>query len=105
MAIDKIFQEEFSDKVLQSDNLVVVDFFADWCGPCKMLSPVLEELKAENPGVDFYKVNVDDNPQLAAQFEVSSIPNVVFFRKGEAVDRSIGFKTSLQLQEIIDNNR
>ncbi len=102
--IDKIFQEEFSDKVLQSEKLVVVDFFADWCGPCKMLSPVLEELKAENPEVDFYKINVDDNPQLSEQFGVSSIPNVVFFKKGEAVDRSVGFKTATQLQDIIDNN-
>ena len=100
--IDVIFQEEFPDKVLKAENLVVVDFFADWCGPCKMLSAVLDKLKAENPDVSFFKVNVDDNPQLAEQFGVSSIPNVVFFRNGETVDRSVGFKTFQQLQDVID---
>lgn len=102
--IDKIYQEEFPDKVLKADNLVVVDFFADWCGPCKMLSAVLDKLKEENPDINFFKVNVDDNPQLAEQFEVSSIPNIVFFRNGEAVDRSVGFKTFQQLQDVIDKN-
>lgn len=100
--IDLIFNEEFSEKVIKSQNLVIVDFFADWCGPCKMLSAVLDKLKAENPDINFYKVNVDDNPQLAEQFEVSSIPNVIFFKNGKIVDRSIGFKTFRQLQDMID---
>lgn len=100
--IDLIFNEEFSEKVIKSQKLVIVDFFADWCGPCKMLSAVLDKLKAENPDISFYKVNVDDNPQLAEQFEVSSIPNVIFFKNGKIVDRSIGFKTFRQLQDMID---
>lgn len=103
--IDKIYQEEFAEKVINSPNIVVVDFFADWCGPCKMLSPVLEKLASINPDVDFYKVNIDDNPSLADEFEVRSIPNVVIFKNGQAVDRSIGFVSEQQLQEIISRNR
>ena len=103
--IDKIYQEEFAEKVINSPNTVVVDFFADWCGPCKMLSPVLERLDAMNPDVDFYKVNIDENPSLADEFEVRSIPNVVIFKNGQAADRSIGFVSEQQLQEIINRNR
>lgn len=103
--IDKIYQEEFAEKVINSPNTVVVDFFADWCGPCKMLSPVIEKLDVMNPDVDFYKVNIDENPSLAEKFEVMSIPNVVIFKNGQAVDRSIGFVSEQQLQEIISRNR
>lgn len=103
--IDKIYQEEFAEKVINSPNTVVVDFFADWCGPCKMLSPVIEKLDAMNPDVDFYKVNIDENPSLAEEFEVQSIPNIVIFKNGQAVDRSIGFVSEQQLQEIISRNR
>lgn len=103
--IDKIYQEEFAEKVINSPKTVVVDFFADWCGPCKMLSPVIERLDAMNPDVDFYKVNIDENPSLADEFEVRSIPNVVIFKNGQAVDRSIGFVSEQQLQEIISRNR
>lgn len=103
--IDKIYQEEFAEKVINSPNTVVVDFFADWCGPCKMLSPVIEKLDVMNPDVDFYKVNIDENPSLAEEFEVQSIPNIVIFKNGQAVDRSIGFVSEQQLQEIISRNR
>ena len=103
--IDKIYQEEFAEKVINSPKTVVVDFFADWCGPCKMLSPVIERLDAMNPDVDFYKVNIDENPSLADEFEVRSIPNGVIFKNGQAVDRSIGFVSEQQLQEIISRNR
>ena len=103
--IDKIYQEEFAEKVINSPNTVVVDFFADWCGPCKMLSPVLEKLDSMNPDVGFYKVNIDENPSLADEFEVRSIPNVVIFKNGQAADRSIGFVSEQQLQEIINRNR
>lgn len=103
--IEKIYQEEFAEKVINSPITVVIDFFADWCGPCKMLSPVLEKLSAVNPDVKFYKVNIDENPSLADEFEVQSIPNIVIIKNGQAVDRSIGFKSEQQIQEIIDRNR
>ncbi len=103
--VDKIYQEEFVEKVINSPNIVVVDFFADWCGPCKMLSPILEKLSTVNSDFDFYKINIDENPAISDEFEVQSIPNIVIFKNGQAVDRSIGFKSEQQLQEIIDRNR
>lgn len=101
----KIYQEEFVEKVLNSKKPVLVDFFADWCGPCKMLAPVLDVLERENEDYDIYKINVDENQDLAAEYEVSSIPNIVIFKNGEVVDRSMGFKTADQLQQILDKNR
>ncbi len=103
--VDKIYQEEFVEKVINSPNIVVVDFFADWCGPCKMLSPILEKLSTVNSAVEFYKINIDENPAISDEFEVQSIPNIVIFKNGQAVDRSIGFKSEQQLQKIIDRNR
>lgn len=103
--VQKIYQEEFIEKVLNSKKPVLVDFFADWCGPCKMLAPVLDVLEKENEDYDIYKINVDENQDLAAEYEVSSIPNIVIFKNGEVVDRSMGFKTADQLQQILDKNR
>lgn len=103
--VEKIYTEEFSSKVLGSDKLCVVDFFADWCGPCKMLAPVLEQLSADNEDVCFFKVNVDDNMSLATQYGISSIPNVMLFKNGEKVDSSLGFVQKPQLQSIIDKNK
>lgn len=103
--IQKIFEEEFTEKVIKSEKPVLVDFFAEWCGPCKMLAPVLDVLQSDNEDYEFFKVNVDENPQLATAYEVSSIPNVLFFKNGEVVDRSLGFKTTEQLQELIDKHR
>ena len=103
--VQKIFEEEFAQKVIKAEKPVLVDFFADWCGPCKMLSPVIDTLQSENNDFDFYKVNVDDNQNLAASFGVSSIPCVLIFKNGEVVERSVGFKTFAQMQDIIDNCR
>lgn len=102
---EKIYAEEFAAKVLGSDKLVVVDFFADWCGPCKMLAPVLETLSKDNPDISVYKINVDENMQLAAEYGISSIPNVLFFKNGEKVASSLGFVSKQQLQEIVDKNK
>ena len=80
----------FEDAV-NSDELVVIDFYADWCGPCRFLSPVLEKLEKEYEGkVKFYKVNVDRNPELANYFGISSIPAVLMFKKGKIVNAFIG---------------
>jgi thioredoxin 1 len=81
---------------------VVVDFYADWCGPCKRLSPILEELAVDNEGKAlFYKVNTDDEPELAMQYEVSGIPNVVCFKNGEVYKRAIGLVPKDKLAEIL----
>ncbi len=101
--IEKIYQEEFTDRVLKADNPVLVDFYADWCGPCKMLSPILEELERENDDVTFFKINIDENEDIAEKYQVFSIPNVVLFKNGKPAARSVGFKPAEEMQAFIDN--
>lgn len=81
----------FESEVLKSDIPVFVDFYADWCGPCKMMSPVVDKLAAEYDGrIKVGKLNVDDNPDIAERYSVMSIPNMIFIKNGELVDRQIG---------------
>ena len=79
-----------------------ISFTASWCGPCRMLSPVIEELAAEEPAIKFCKVNVDDEPGLAAQFGVSSIPTLIFSKNGALTGRTVGFRPKAELLELID---
>ena len=96
----KVNNQNFNEVVLQNDKLVVVDFFATWCGPCQMLSPVLEELSQELTNVEIVKVDVDEAPELAEKYGVFSIPNVVMIKNGQEVDRFVGFST----KEAVENN-
>ena len=96
----KVNKQNFDKVVLQNDKLVVVDFFATWCGPCQMLSPVLEELSQELTNVEIVKVDVDEAPELAEKYGVFSIPNVVMIKNGQEVDRFVGFST----KEAVKNN-
>lgn len=83
-------QENFQTEVLDAKGTILVDFWAAWCGPCRMLSPVVDEVAAELPGVKVGKVNIDEQPDLAAQFDVMSIPTLVVFKDGKAVNQSVG---------------
>lgn len=85
----KIDEKEFLN-LIQSDKLVVVDFYADWCMPCRYLSPVLEKLSKEYKDIEFYKLNVDENQELAFEYGISSIPTVLFFKNGEIVGGFVG---------------
>ena len=91
----------FTDDVLMSDKTVVVDFWAEWCGPCKMIAPILGEIATEQPGIIIAKLNVDENPDIAMRFNVMSIPTLLIFDKGEVQKRLVGAKGKGQLlQEL-----
>lgn len=93
------------DKVINQDVPVLVDFWAPWCGPCKMLGPVLEEVEKEVSGKAVVaKVNVDDEQDLAVKYGVSSIPTMVVFKKGEAVERTVGFMSKEKIVGILTNH-
>lgn len=86
-------------------NLKVIDFYAEWCGPCKVLSPIIEKLKENNPDIEIEKINVDDNKELAQQFSVRTIPTVIFMKGDEVVAREIGAKQESFYQNLIDQNK
>ena len=94
--------EDFETEVLQSTKPVIVDFFATWCGPCKMLGPVLEETADETQDIKIVKVDIDENMDLAQQFGIMSVPTLMLFKDGEEYGREIGLKSKEQLKEIID---
>lgn len=95
----------FQNDVLQSNEPVVVDFWAEWCGPCKMIAPSLEEISAEMDGkVKIAKVNIDENPELAAQYGVRSIPTLMLFKGGEVADMKVGAAPKTALSAWISGN-
>ena len=95
--------KSFEEEVLQSPIPVLVDFYADWCGPCKMLAPVLEELDTEyDDRVKICKINTDEEPALAAQFNVSSIPTLLFIKDGKIAGQSVGFLPKAALAQKLD---
>jgi len=103
MGVPEFDDSNFNSEVLQASGPVLVDFWAPWCGPCRMIAPVVEELAGENSGaVKIGKLNVDDAPMSAQNFGVSSIPTLMLFKNGEVVERFVGVQPKSRLQEAID---
>lgn len=88
----RITRNNFQNEVMESAQKVLIDFYADWCGPCKMLAPILEEVERDAAGTKICKVNIDDEPELAAQFGVMSIPTLVVINEGAVQDTAVGVR-------------
>lgn len=104
-SIEAISDAEFDSKVLKSEAPVLVDFWAEWCGPCKAVAPVIASIAEEfNGRVKFVKVNVDQNPNTPAQFGVRGIPNLILFKSGSVVASKVGALTKAELTEFLNEN-
>ena len=101
MAVKHVKNNDFESEVLKSDKKVLVDFYADWCGPCKMMGPVLEAVAKENDNIDVVKINVDEEQELAMQYRVMSIPALMVFEKGEVVKKSVGLISKAEVLDLI----
>ena len=101
MSTIKIDKNNFYNEVICSDRTVLLDFWAPWCGPCRMVGPILDEIARERADIKVGKVNVDEQPELAGQFGVSSIPTMVIVKDGKAVNRAVGARPKEQILALV----
>lgn len=101
MSVVTITNENYENEVISSEKPVLLDFWAGWCGPCKMMSPVVDEIAEENDDIKVGKVNVDEQPQLASKFGIMSIPTLVVIKDGKAVNQSVGVKPKESILSMI----
>lgn len=101
--VEHVNENEFVSKVIEFDGVAVVDFWAAWCGPCKMIAPIFEDVASELTNCKFVKINVDESPSLAGKYQVASIPTIMVFKNGEPVKTLVGFMPKNQLKEAIEN--
>ena len=103
MIID-ITNENFENEVVKSEIPVLVDFWAEWCGPCRMIAPIVHEIAEQRSDIKVCKVNVDNNPGLCNQFGIDSIPTLLLFKNGEVAAKSVGYSNKAVLESFIDKN-
>ncbi len=101
MSVIKVNKSNFENEVLKSDKKVLVDFYADWCGPCRMVGPIVEEIANEHPEYKVCKINVDEESELAASFQVMSIPSLFVLQDGKIVNQSTGAKPKAQILDML----
>ena len=102
MSVIKIDKNNYIREVVESDKVVLLDFYADWCGPCRMLGPVIHKIAEENPHIKVGKVNVDEEQELAAKFQVMSIPALFVLRNGEVEAHSLGVKPEAEILAMVE---
>ncbi|HML67801.1 Thioredoxin 1 [bioreactor metagenome] len=102
MAVVNITNANFKEEVLDSDKKVLVDFWAPWCGPCRMVSPIVDEIAEENSAIKVAKINIDEQPQLAAQYGVMSIPTLIVFENGDVADKAVGARNKSFILQMLE---
>ncbi len=101
MSVVTLTKENFKQEVLEATQPVLIDFWAAWCGPCRMVSPIVDEIAAENPDIKVGKVNVDEQPELAQQHGVMSIPTLIVYKDGKAVNQTVGARSKAALLALV----
>ncbi len=101
MSVMKITNENYVSEVLNSDKPVLLDFYADWCGPCRMVGPIVAEIAAERSDIKVGKVNVDEQPELAARFQVMSIPMLAVIKNGKLTNQAVGYRPKNQIEAML----
>lgn len=101
MSVISINKENFASEVLNSDKPVLLDFYADWCGPCRMVGPIVSEIASESTDVKVGKINVDEQRELAAQFGIMSIPTLAVVKDGKLVNRAVGYRSKEQIKAML----
>ncbi len=101
MSVIHVTNANFMEEVVNADETVLLDFWADWCGPCRMIAPILDEISEERPELKICKINVSECPELAAQFRVMSIPALVVLKEGKIVNQAVGARPKSQILELL----
>lgn len=101
MAVISVTADNFEQEVLKTEGIVMVDFWAAWCGPCKMLSPIVDQIAEEHPEIKVCKVNIDEEPSLAIDYKVMSIPTLLVFKNGEKINMSIGVQSKSDIEAML----
>ena len=104
MSVLHITKENFNAEVVNSDRPVLLDFWATWCGPCRMVGPLVEEIAAEHPEIKVGKINVDEQPELAAQFQIMSIPTLMVVKNGQITQRVVGARPKAQILALVQED-
>ena len=101
MSVININKNNFQDEVMHSEKLVLLDFWASWCGPCRMVSPIVDEIATERSDIKVCKINVDEQPELAARFGVMSIPTLVVMKNGKVINQAVGARPKAQILAML----